>query len=153
MTASSNTSFWTLFACAVLGAFLGDMLGFWLGRFGAHKWQPHILSNHRQRTAKRAHELINKHGLLALFLGRFVWLIHPAISGAAGLLGVKTNRFILVGLPAILLWVLFYRRGRPSVNLFMAQSNILVSRNTCSGYLVVVVGTALFKSLFLSALS
>ena len=111
VTASSNSSFWTLFACAVAGAFLGDMLGFWLGRFGAHKWQPHIFSTRRQRTAKRARELINKHGLLALFLGRFVWLIHPAIPGAAGLLGVKTYRFILVDLPAILLWVLLYMGG------------------------------------------
>jgi len=39
-------------------------------------------------------------------LGRFVWLIHPAIPGAAGLLGVKSYRFILVDLPAIFLWVL-----------------------------------------------
>ncbi len=31
MTASSNSSFRYLFACAVVGAFLGDMLGFWLG--------------------------------------------------------------------------------------------------------------------------
>lgn len=47
----------------------------------------------------------------ALFLGRFDWLIHPAIPGAAGLLGVKTYRFILVDLPAILLWVLLYMGG------------------------------------------
>ena len=111
MTASSNNSFWALFACVVLGAFLGDMLGFWLGRLGAHKWQPHILCDQRQRTAKRAHALINKHGLLAVFLGRFVWLIHPAIPGAAGLLGVKTYRFMMVDLPAILLWVLLYMGG------------------------------------------
>lgn len=111
MTASSNNSFLYLFSCAAAGAFLGDMLGFWLGRVGAHKWQPHILSNHRQRIAKRAHDLINRHGLLAIFLGRFVWLIHPAIPGAAGLLGVKIYRFIPIDLLAVLLWVLFYLGG------------------------------------------
>ncbi len=111
MIASSNNSFWYLFSCAVTGAFLGDVLGFWLGRLGAHKWQPHILNNHRQRTAKHAHELLNRHGLLAIFLGRFVWLVHPAIPGAAGLLGIKTYRFILIDLPAIFLWVLLYLGG------------------------------------------
>lgn len=111
MTASSNNSFWYLFACVVTGAFLGDQLGFWLGRLGAHKWQPQLFNSHRQRTAKRAHELLHRHGLLALFLGRFVWLIHPAIPGAAGLLQVKTLSFIIVDSVAIVLWVLLYMGG------------------------------------------
>ncbi len=111
MTASSNNSFWYLFICAFAGAFLGDQLGFWLGRLGAHKWQPQLFNNHRQRTAKRAHALLHKHGLLALFLGRFVWLIHPAIPGAAGLLQVKTLPFIMVDSAAIFLWVLLYMGG------------------------------------------
>ncbi len=108
MTASSNNSFWYLFICALAGAFLGDMLGFWLGRLGAHKWQPHLFSRHRQQTMKRAHALIQKHGLLALFLARFVWLIHPAVPGAAGLLGIKTLQFIPVDLLAIFFWILLY---------------------------------------------
>lgn len=108
MTASSNSSFWYLFTCALAGAFLGDMLGFWLGRLGAHKWQPHLFSRHRQQTMKRAHALIHKHGLLALFLGRFVWLIHPAVPGAAGLLRVKTLQFVPVDLLAIFFWILLY---------------------------------------------
>lgn len=111
MTASSNNSFWYLFIFAVAGAFAGDLLGFWLGRLGAHKWQPQLFSNHRQRTAKRAHALLHRHGLLALFLGRFVWLIHPAIPGAAGLLQVKTLPFIIVDSAAIFLWVLLYMGG------------------------------------------
>ncbi len=111
MTASSNNSFWYLFICAVAGAFLGDMLGFWLGRLGAHKWQPHLFNNQRQQKAKRARKLLHKHGLLALFLGRFVWLIHPAIPGTAGLLQVKTVPFITVDLSAIFLWVLLYMGG------------------------------------------
>jgi membrane protein DedA with SNARE-associated domain len=110
--ASSDNSFGYLFICAVTGAFLGDILGFWLGRLGAqmgtHKWEPQLFNNHRQRTTKRAHELLQRHGLLALFLGRFVWLIHPAIPGAAGLLGVKTSQFIPVDLLAIFFWVLLY---------------------------------------------
>ncbi len=107
MTTSTNNPFWYLFTCAVAGAFLGDMLGFWLGRLGAHKWQPHLFNSHHQR----AHTLLHKHGLLALFLGRFVWLIHPAIPSAAGLLQVKTLPFITVDLLAIFLWVLLYMGG------------------------------------------
>ncbi len=111
MTASSNHSFWYFFICAAAGAFLGDVLGFWLGRLGAHKWQPKLFNGHRQRTAQRAHILLHRHGLLALFLGRFVWLIHPAIPGAAGLLQVKTLPFIAVDSAAIFLWVLLYMGG------------------------------------------
>jgi len=111
MTATSNHSFWYLYVCAASGAFLGDMSGFWLGRFEAHKWKPHIFSHRRQSTAKRAFAFIKKHGLLALFLGRFVWLIHPAIPGAAGLLRVKFKHFIVIDALSILLWILFYMGG------------------------------------------
>ncbi len=123
MAASSNNAFWSLFICAVAGAFLGDMLGFWLGRLGAHKWQPQLFSGHRRRTTKRAHQLLQKHGLLALFLGRFVWLIHPAIPGAAGLLGIKTLQFIPVDLLAIFFWVLLYMgAGHMLTGLWLKQT-------------------------------
>lgn len=123
MAASLNNSFWYLFICALSGAFLGDLLGFWLGRLGAHKWQPQLFNSRRQRTAKRAHELLQKHGLLALFLGRFVWLIHPAIPGTAGLLGVKPLQFIPVDLLAIFCWVLLYMgAGHMLTGLWLKQT-------------------------------
>ena len=111
MSASTGDSFWYLYICVVMGAFAGDMLGFWLGRLGAHKWQPQILNNHRQHLALRAKQLIKKHGLLAIFIGRFIWIVHPAIPGAAGLLGIKLYRFIPVDLLAVFFWVLFYMGG------------------------------------------
>jgi undecaprenyl-diphosphatase len=123
MAASSDNSFWYLFICALTGAFLGDILGFCLGRLGAHKWQPQLFNGHRQRTSKRAHELLQKHGLLALFLGRFVWLIHPAIPGAAGLLGIKPLQFILIDLLAIFFWVLLYMgAGHMLTGLWLKQT-------------------------------
>ncbi|VAW61865.1 hypothetical protein MNBD_GAMMA09-3654 [hydrothermal vent metagenome] len=111
VTASSDNSFWYLYICVACGALLGDVSGFWLGRLEAHKWQPNILNRYRQNTVQHSYAFIKKHGLLALFLGRFVWLIHPAIPGAAGLLKVKFNHFILIDTPAILLWALFYMGG------------------------------------------
>lgn len=111
MSASSGIDFWTLFAFAVSGAFIGDLSGYWLGRLSAHKWLPALLKKHRQRNNERAHELLKKHGLAAIFFGRFVWLIHPAIPGAAGLLGVKPLHFIALDSLATILWVLFYLGG------------------------------------------
>ncbi|HED33899.1 MAG TPA: DedA family protein [Gammaproteobacteria bacterium] len=126
MAVSSHSAFWYLFSCAVAGAFSGDLLGFWLGRVSAHKWLPHAVSRHRQRTAERAHELISRHGLLAIFSGRFIWFIHPAIPGAAGLLGVELYRFILFDLPAVFLWVLFYMGGGQQLAGWFSQTFELV---------------------------
>jgi len=127
MAASSTNSFGYLFICAVAGAFMGDMLGFWVGRLGAHKWQPKLFNNHLRRTSKHAHQLLERHGLLALFLGRFVWLIHPAIPGAAGLLGIKTTQFIPVDLLAIFFWVLLYMgAGHILTGLWLKQNIELI---------------------------
>jgi len=108
MTGSGVWPFWMIYAGAVAGALLGDQLGYWLGRFGASEGTGGFLRHRRKRIVETARRLVKEHGVLAIFLGRMAWVIHPAIPPAAGFLGLKSRTFLLVDIPTVCLWVLLY---------------------------------------------
>jgi len=108
MVGNGDTSFWYLFGYAATGAFIGDVTGYWLGREGSSKWLPEVLDNKHQQIILQAHAQVNKHGALAIFLGRFIWLIHPAIPGAAGFLNIRPRTFLLIDPLAVTIWVFVY---------------------------------------------
>jgi membrane protein DedA with SNARE-associated domain len=67
MTASGDWPFWSMYACALSGALLGDISGFWLGRAGAAEWSGRLFSQHRQRAMKAARKLVMERGAMAIF--------------------------------------------------------------------------------------
>ncbi len=108
LSGSGNGSFVDLYLYAVTGSLSGDMLGYWFGRNGGREWQPALLRSRHRQFIKFANNLVSRHGGVAVFLGRFAWLIHPAIPMAAGLLGVKLRTFMVFDTLAVCLWVLLY---------------------------------------------
>ncbi len=108
LTGHDMSSFLYLYVYAVAGAFVGDLLGYWLGRRGGQIWQPQLLKNHHSHSIQLADELLKQHGSIAVFLGRFVWLIHPAVPTAAGLFGVPLRNFLWLDFIAASLWILLY---------------------------------------------
>ncbi len=108
LSGSGNFSFINLYLIAVAGSLSGDFLGYWFGRKGGHEWQPALLQSRHRHVLKLAHDMVSRHGGIAVFLGRFVWLIHPAIPMAAGLLGVRLRTFLLFDALAVCLWVFLY---------------------------------------------
>jgi len=63
-------SFGYLYGYAVAGAMLGDVPGFSLGRTGGREWHPLLLRYRRRQALKVAHDLVDRHGVIAVFLGR-----------------------------------------------------------------------------------
>ncbi len=108
ISGSGNSPFIYLYVCAVSGGLLGDLAGYWLGGAGKREWQLPFLLKHRQDKAAAARALVKRHGGLAVFMGRFIWLIHPAIPVAAGLAGVRFRTFLVADTAAVSLWVLLY---------------------------------------------
>ncbi len=105
---TTHSSLGVLLVFAVSGSCLGDLLGFYLGKKGAGKLVQARFYKGHQNAILKAQEELNRHGVLAVFIGRFVWLIHPAIPAMAGLSGVKSYIFMLVDLLAAFLWVGVY---------------------------------------------
>lgn len=88
--------------CAIVGCMLGDSLGYWLGSAGRKAW--HTRWNIHAARMARAQQLIQRYGLLGVFLGRMLWVAHVAVPSAAGIAGIRPRAFYLVDTPAVALW-------------------------------------------------
>ncbi len=93
---------------ASLGGILGDSVGYWLGRLGADTGL--VARSLRKNSSKHAriNQLLERYGAIAVFLGRFAWLIHPLVPLAAGISRIKPFWFYLADTPAVIIWVLLY---------------------------------------------
>lgn len=95
---------------ALLGAVLGDQLGFWLGRGSSARISRIETRGGRQAQAlARATALTRQRGGIAVFLTR--WLLSPLgpyVNLAAGAARMTWRRFSLASLAGESLWVALY---------------------------------------------
>lgn len=84
-----------LAAVAVVAAFLGDQVGFWLGRrFGRQLFRgdARVLSTARLRATE---QFFDTYGAAALVLGRFVPIVRTFVPVVAGISKLHYRRFVL----------------------------------------------------------
>lgn len=98
-------SAWLIIVVAIVAAFLGDQVGFWLGHtFGRRlfKDDARIL---KTAYLQRAELFFRTHGPLALVLGRFVPIVRTYIPVAAGAARMPYKNFIGWNISGAVLWV------------------------------------------------
>lgn len=99
---------------ALLGALLGDQLGFWLGRaVGPNFHHSQFASRHASKIAK-AEQLITRWGAVAVPIGRFIPAIRSVIPALLGVSGFDARRYLLIDFVSCLAWsiaLLWLSRG------------------------------------------
>lgn len=91
-----------LTSAASLGCWLSYVQGRWLGNNRIVKgWLSHLPEKYHQRAT----QMFNQHGLLALFVGRFLAFIRTLLPTMAGVSGLSNRRFQLFNWLSALLWV------------------------------------------------
>lgn len=92
-----------LIGYVMIGAMLGDGVGYWLGLRGKELFKEgnRIL---RPSHLKKGEEFFRAHGEKSIFLGRFVGPLRPIIPFVAGLSGMGTTRFLVWDAVAAFLW-------------------------------------------------
>lgn len=93
---------------AILGAFIGDLLGYWVGvyynerlrKIWPFKRNPHWL------TAGEV--FFKKHGGKSIIVGRFVGPMRSVIPMIAGILHMRLQNFIFAAVPSAALWSVVY---------------------------------------------
>ena len=108
LSAAGFLSFADCVLYASIGALLGDSIGYWLGYRGVEHRFLHPGTRHTRDSRASAERLVHRYGRLAVFLGRFVWVFHPAVPFIAGATGIRPGWFYLADVPAVILWVLLY---------------------------------------------
>jgi membrane-associated protein len=85
-----------ILATGVAGAFLGDTIGFEVGkRYGATLRDSRLgqmVGEHRWKTAE---EYVRRRGAPAVFLGRYAALLRALVPGVAGMAGIHYPKFAL----------------------------------------------------------
>lgn len=113
LVASTSVTTWGMWAglvaAAIIGALVGETLGYWLGYFlgnpikkswlgrkiGAENWQ-------------RAEAFLQKRGGVAVFVSRFLPILHSVVPATAGIAGMSYRKFLAWTAPACTVWALAY---------------------------------------------
>ncbi|WP_261165573.1 DedA family protein [Microbacterium sp. Marseille-Q6965] len=93
----------------VLGALAGESVGYalgrWLGPWIRHSWLGRRIG---ERNWARSERYLRRRGGVAIFLSRFLPVLHSLVPLTVGMSGYPYRRFIAWTLPACVLWAGIY---------------------------------------------
>lgn len=93
-----------IWIAASLGAFLGDSVSYALG----HRFRGHLLDlwpfSRYPGLMERGTRFFHAHGAKSVVAGRFIGPLRPIIPAVGGMLGMQPSRFLMVDIPACILW-------------------------------------------------
>ncbi|WP_295787733.1 DedA family protein [uncultured Microbacterium sp.] len=96
-------------AAVVIGALVGESLGFWLGRyFGPRIRASRLGQKLGERNWERAERYLHRRGGPAIFLSRFLPVLHSLVPLTVGMSGYSYRRFIAWTSPACMVWAGLY---------------------------------------------
>jgi membrane protein DedA with SNARE-associated domain/membrane-associated phospholipid phosphatase len=98
---------WTLLWCS-LAAFLGDLLGYVLGRHYKEKLKRVWPFKKYPHWLRHGESFIAKHGGKSIVIGRFFGPMRSTVPLVAGILNLAPLRFVLAAIPSALLWAIVY---------------------------------------------
>lgn len=104
LAAGSGEPVLILVVVAALGAFLGDLLAFTLGRRVPLHRLPGLRGDRGVRALAKAADAYDRRGATMVITGRFIPVGRVAINAGAGALGVQRGRFALAAVVAAGLW-------------------------------------------------
>ncbi|WP_295832145.1 DedA family protein [uncultured Microbacterium sp.] len=98
-----------LAAAIVVGALLGESFGFWLGRyFGPRIRASRLGQKLGERNWERADRYLRRRGGPAIFLSRFLPVLHSLVPLTVGMSGYSYRRFLAWTTPACVVWASLY---------------------------------------------
>lgn len=95
-------------AAAAVGAFIGDSVSFWLGRYFGEPLRGYWPLRRFPKALRKGEAFFHAHGGKSVVLGRFVGPVRGIIPAVAGMLAMPTGRFMVVNLLSALAWAPAY---------------------------------------------
>ena len=101
----SDSEYFILIAAIIVGSLVGESIGFALG----HAFGPAIQNSRAGRWIghknwRAAERFLEHRGGWAIFISRFVPVLHSLVPLTAGLTGMEYRRFMLWTTPACIIW-------------------------------------------------
>ena len=93
----------------VVGALAGESIGFWLGRFLGPKIQHSWLGRRiGEENWARSERYLLRRGGPAIFISRFLPVLHSLVPLTVGMSGYPYRRFLAWTVPACVIWATLY---------------------------------------------
>ena len=108
--AAGDLDLWQVLGAALLGAVVGDQLGYWAARLGGAPMLARLPHGKRRAALlARATAFVARRGVLAVFLSRWLFSpLGPYANLATGAIGFGWLRFSLAGIAGEAIWVGLY---------------------------------------------
>lgn len=112
VAATAVDSFWSgviLGVVVVVGALIGESIGYWLGRLLGPKIRHSRVGRWiGEKHWVRAEMYLRRRGGPAIFISRFLPVLHSLVPLAVGMSGFSYRRFLAWTVPACILWTSLY---------------------------------------------
>ena len=93
----------------VLGALAGESIGFWLGRLVGPRIQHSRLGRRiGEENWRRSERYLRRRGGPAIFISRFLPVLHSLVPLTVGMSGYPYRRFLAWTIPACIVWSTLY---------------------------------------------
>ena len=93
----------------VIGALIGESIGFWLGRFLGPRIQHSRLGRRiGEDNWARSERYLRRRGGPAIFISRFLPVLHSLVPLTVGMSGYPYRRFLAWTVPACVIWSTLY---------------------------------------------
>lgn len=151
LASTGITSVWggaILVLVVVVGALIGESLGYLLGRwFGPTLQRSRVGRLIRDEHWNRAQRYVQRRGGPAIFLSRFIPALHSTVPMIAGMSGFRYRSFLAWTAPACILWAsLYVTAGSVAASVFRD----LASSLHIAGYILVAAVVLLAGAVFLA---
>jgi len=97
---------WWVVPVAAAAAFLGDQVGYWLGRRYGRRLFKDDARVLKTEYLERAHTFFDRYGGASLILGRFVPVVRTYVPLTAGMVDMRWRRFAVWNAAGGVLWTL-----------------------------------------------
>jgi membrane protein DedA with SNARE-associated domain len=106
---TSWPDFFWLLAAVLIGSLIGETIGFSIGRFFGPKLRASRLGRRiGEKNWELADTLVKRRGGLAIFISRFMPVLHSVVPAVAGMTKMPYRTFILWTFLACALWTSMY---------------------------------------------
>lgn len=104
-----TVQYFSLVAVIIVGALIGESIGFALGRyFGPWIRSSRLGARVGERNWVRAENYLARRGGIAVFISRFLPVLHSLIPLTVGMSGMRYRTFLAWTAPACILWAFAY---------------------------------------------
>ncbi|OGT43169.1 MAG: hypothetical protein A3F42_04515 [Gammaproteobacteria bacterium RIFCSPHIGHO2_12_FULL_37_34] len=98
-----ETLFW-----AILGAVIGDGISYWMGHYFKDKLRVAWPFRTNPGLLEKGEAFVHKHGVMSVFIGRFVGPVRAIVPLVAGMLGMKPMQFTVANITSAIGWAPVY---------------------------------------------